>query len=91
MVYDKLGPEIKQPYTLPRQRRLAVQEASTALVCTMMPAIEPVAAVSITPRETYPVGHTVLVANEGRKLTNQFTRRYLEEQLVTILAGTAHI
>jgi hypothetical protein len=38
---ERLGPR-RQPYSDERQKRLAVQEAATALVCTLMPAIEPV-------------------------------------------------
>ena len=64
-----------------------MQEAATALVCTMLPAIEPVVHVTIKPREKYPLGQTVLRVNEQRELTKQFTRRYLEEQLLTTLAG----
>jgi hypothetical protein len=43
--------------------------------------------VTIVPREKYPMGHTVLKVNEQRELTNMFTRRYLEEQLLMVLAG----
>ena len=68
---------------------MAVQEAATALVCTMLPAIEPVVHVTIKPREKYPLGQTVLRVNEQRELTKQFTRQYLEEQLLTTLAGMA--
>jgi hypothetical protein len=64
-----------------------VQEAATALVCTILPAIEPVIHVTIKPREKYPLGQTVLRVNEQRELTKQFTRQYLEEQLLTALAG----
>lgn len=66
-----------------------MQEAATALVCTMLPAIEPVVHVTIKPREKYPLGQTVLRVNEQRELTKQFTRQYLEEQLLTTLAGMA--
>jgi len=62
-----------------------VQEAATALVCTILPAIEPVIHVTIKPREKYPLGQTVLRVNEQRELTKQFTRQYLEEQLRTAL------
>lgn len=41
---ERLGPR-RQPYSGERQKRLAVQEAATALVCTLMPAIEPVSMV----------------------------------------------
>jgi len=41
------------------------------------------------PREKYPLGQTVLKVNEQRERTRLFTRRYLEEQLLTVLAGTA--
>lgn len=84
--YDRLGPD-RSPYSAPRQKRLAVQEAATALVCSILPAIEPVVHVTIKPREKYPLGQTVLRVNEQRELTKQFTRQYLEEQLLTTLAG----
>jgi hypothetical protein len=38
---ERLGAR-QEPYSDERQRRLAVQEAATALICTLMPAIEPV-------------------------------------------------
>ena len=44
--------------------------------------------VTIVPREKFPLGQTVLKVNEQRELTYQFTRRYLQEQLLTVLAGT---
>ena len=43
--------------------------------------------VTIAPREKYPLGQTVLKVNEQRERTHMFTRRYLEEQLLTVLAG----
>ena len=43
--------------------------------------------VTIVPREKFPLGQTVLKVNEQRELTYQFTRRYLQEQLLTVLAG----
>mmetsp|Transcript_8803 Transcript_8803/g.17518 ORF Transcript_8803/g.17518 Transcript_8803/m.17518 type:complete len:207 (-) Transcript_8803:11-631(-) len=64
-------------------------EASTALLCTLLPAIEPIVLVTIVPREKFPFGQTVVKANEGRELTQAFTKRYLEEQLLTVLAGRA--
>ena len=84
--FERLGPE-RAPYSGAARRRLAVQEAATALACTLLPAIEPVVQVTIVPREKYPLGQTVLKANEQRELTQLFTRRYLEEQLLTALAG----
>lgn len=45
---DRLGPR-RQPYSGERQRRLAVLEAATSLICTLMPAIEPVSLVSMPP------------------------------------------
>lgn len=39
------------------------------------------------PREKYPLGQTVTKVNEQRERTRLFTRRYLEEQLLTVLAG----
>lgn len=41
------------------------------------------------PREKHPLGQTVVKANEHRELTGLFTRRYLEQQLLTLLAGRA--
>ena len=38
---ERLGPR-REPYSDERQKRLAVQEAAIALICTLMPAIEPV-------------------------------------------------
>ncbi len=43
--------------------------------------------VTIVPREKYPLGQTVLKVNEQRERTDMFSRRYLEEQLMTTLAG----
>lgn len=45
--------------------------------------------VTIVPREKHPLGQTVVKANEHRELTGLFTRRYLEQQLLTLLAGRA--
>jgi len=85
---ERLGPKRRQ-YGEVMRRRMAVQEAATGLVCTLLPAIEPVLSISIIPREQYPMGQTVLKVNEARELNRQFTRRYLEEQLLTVLAGRA--
>ena len=63
-----------------------LNEASSLL----QPAIEPVVHVTIVPREKFPLGHTVLKVNEQRELTYQFTRRYLQEQLLMVLAGPMH-
>lgn len=60
-------------------------------MCTLLPAIEPVVHVTIKPREKHPLGQTVLRVNEQRELTKQFTRQYLEEQLLTTLAGAHSI
>ena len=45
---ERLGPR-REPYSDERQKRLAVQEAATALVCTLMPAIEPLTLVRPAP------------------------------------------
>ena len=81
--YDRLGPSLPA-YSDGRQKRLAVHEASTALVASLMPAIEPVVYVTIIPRERHPMGQTVLKVNEQRELTQMFTQRYLSEQLVLV-------
>lgn len=88
LTWERLGPE-RPPYSGERQRRIAVQEAATALMCTLLPAIEPVVVCTIVPREKYPLGHTVVKINEQRELTRMFTRAYLEQQLLTTLAGRA--
>eukprot|EP00887_Chlorella_sp_A99_P003039 scaffold9.g3039.t1 len=93
---ERLGPLRATPYSADARRRLAVMEAATSLACTLLPAIEPVTSVggvlgrvTIVPREKYPLGQTVLRANEDREITGLYTRRYLQEQLLTVLAGRA--
>ena len=81
--YDRLGPS-RPAYSDGRQKRLAVHEASTVLVATLMPAIEPVVYVTIIPKEKHPMGQTVLKVNEQRELTQMFTQRYLSEQLLLV-------
>ncbi len=44
---------------------------------------------TIVPREKNPLGQTVVKANEGREMTGLWTRRYLEQQLLTVLSGRA--
>ena len=67
--------------------RVLVSEALTQRRVPPQPAVEPVVHVTIVPREKFPLGQTVLKVNEQRELTYQFTRRYLQEQLLTVLAG----
>lgn len=86
--FERLGPE-RPAYSEPARRRMAAMEAATALTCTLLPAIEPVALCTIVPREKHPLGQTVVKANEDRELTGLFTKRYLEQQLLTVLAGRA--
>ena len=57
----------------------------------LQPAVEPVVHVTIVPREKFPLGQTVLKANEQRELTHLFTRRYLQEQLLMVLAGARYL
>ena len=45
---DRLGAR-REPYSDDRQKRLAVQEGATALICTLMPSIEPVTLVRCAP------------------------------------------
>lgn len=47
--------------------------------------------VTIIPREKWPLGQTVVKVNEQRERTNLFTREYLEQQLLTVLAGRSTI
>ena len=84
--YDRLGPS-RPAYSGGRQRRLAIHEASTALVASLLPSIEPIVYVTIIPREKHPMGQTVLKMNEHRELTQQFTQRYLSEQLLMVWAA----
>ena len=42
---------------------------------------------TVVPREKYPLGQTVTRVNEQRERTQMWSRRYLEEQLLTVLAG----
>jgi cell division protease FtsH len=86
---ERLGPERTAAFSGQGMRRLAIVEAATAVACCLMPAIEPVQYVTIVPREKHPMGHTVVLANEPRELTQVFTRRYLEEQMLTLLAPRA--
>lgn len=81
--YDRLGPS-RPAYSDGRQKRLAVHEASTALVACLLPSIEPIVYVTIVPREKNPMGQTVLKVNEQRELTQQYTQRYLSEQLLMV-------
>lgn len=81
--YDRLGPS-RPAYSDGRQKRLAIHEASTALAATLLPSIEPVVNVTVVPREKHPMGQTVLKVNEQRELTQQFTQRYLSEQLLMV-------
>ncbi len=86
--HDRVG-AARARYGPAARRRLAVMEGATALACTLLPAIERVQRVTVEPREKFPLGQTVVAAAEGRELTQLFTRRYLEEQLLTVLAGRA--
>eukprot|EP01025_Chloroclados_australasicus_P056094 TRINITY_DN6893_c2_g1_i1.p2 TRINITY_DN6893_c2_g1~~TRINITY_DN6893_c2_g1_i1.p2 ORF type:complete len:362 (-),score=92.60 TRINITY_DN6893_c2_g1_i1:193-1194(-) len=86
---ERLGPLRATPFTDDKRKRLAVQEGSTALAATLQPAIEPVTKVSIVAREKNPMGMTVVKFNESRELTKLFTRTYLEQQLLVVLAGRA--
>ena len=44
---ERLGPRKPGVQSYERRKRLAVQEAATALACTLMPAIEPVISVRL--------------------------------------------
>ncbi|KAI3429278.1 hypothetical protein D9Q98_005374 [Chlorella vulgaris] len=88
MEYERLGPE-RPRYSDVARRRIAGMEAATALTCTLLPAIEPVLTVTIVPREKNPLGQTVVKPDEGREMTGLWTRRYLEQQLLTVLSGRA--
>ena len=83
---DAWGPR-RDFHSPDRQRRIAVQEGATALVCTLLPAIEPLTYVTIRPRDRRPLGQTVVRTNTQRERTMLYTERYLKEQLLTVLAG----
>lgn len=59
------------------------------MLVTLLPALEPVARASIVPHEAYPLGHTVVVSNEQRELTDVWTLRLLRQQLLAVLAPRA--
>lgn len=44
---EMIGNPRRGAYSEERKRRLAVQEGSTALVCSLLPAIEPLVSVSL--------------------------------------------
>ena len=79
----------RKPYSPAITKRLAVVEGATALVATLMPALEVVVRVTTVPTEKAMLGQTVLKVNEQRELTQLFTKRYLDEQLLMVLAGRA--
>lgn len=83
---DAWGPR-RDFHSPERQRRIAVQEGATALICTLLPAIEPLTYVTIRPRDRRPLGQTVVRTNTQRERTMLYTQRYLKEQLLTVLAG----
>ncbi|KAL6769839.1 FTSHI2 [Auxenochlorella protothecoides x Auxenochlorella symbiontica] len=85
---ERLGPT-RSPYSDVARRRLALVEGATSVLATLLPAIEPVTKATIVVRETYPLGHTVVENSEQRELTHVYTRRYLEEQMLLVLAGRA--
>ena len=85
---EQLGPPVRVISDLRRQR-MAIQEAATALVATLLPVLEDVVTVTVLPRERSPLGHTVLRLNEEREDSKLFTRRYLEAQVKMELAGRA--
>ena len=84
--WERVGPQ-RAPPSEERRRRVAVQEAATALAATLLPAVEAVQRVTIAPHQKLPLGHIILALSEGRERTNLFTRRYLQEQLRMVLAG----
>ncbi|CAG9461273.1 unnamed protein product [Pedinophyceae sp. YPF-701] len=86
--YERLGPRV-HVRGADRLRRMAIQEAATCVIATLMPSLEEVSSATIVPREKHPLGHTVLKICEQREATKLFTRRYLEEQLRMELAGRA--
>jgi len=85
---DLMGP-LEPPARGERGRRLALQEAATALAVTLLPALEPVVEVTIRPRQKFGHGQTVVALNEGRQATGLWSRRYLREQAISLLAGHA--
>ena len=70
---ERLGPR-RQPYSDERQKRLAVQEAATALVCTLMPAIEPVTMVRSPPLFLLPV-HAATLGSLAVRGSSAFRRQ----------------
>lgn len=79
----------KLPYSEPISRRFAVTQAATALAITLLPALEPVSAVTIVPKEYALRGQTVVQPSQARRLANYYTKRYMKEQMISFLAPVA--
>ena len=89
---ERLGAR-RQPYSDERNRRLAVQEAATALVCTLLPAIEPVTLVRAplgALRVAEPAAKTLSAGgNEGALSGCHIAVDVLEIQKGRVLVGRA--
>jgi cell division protease FtsH len=59
-------------------KRVALLEAATAVISTLLPELEDVEMITAQPAERRRLGKTVLKSNEPRQFTRLFTRRYLE-------------
>merc|ERR1712187_868889 len=87
--FERLGPVTITKMTKNTESRIALMEASTALIATLMPTIEDVRLVSIKYRESCPHGKTILNVDLKKKNYSQFTKKLLDEQLLMELAGYA--
>merc|ERR1712187_151680 len=85
--FERLGPVTITKMIKNIESRIALVEASIALIATLMSAIEDVCFVSIKYRESCPHGKIVLNVDVKKKNYSQFTKKLLNEQLLMELAG----
>ncbi len=85
---DVLGPA-RPRATGARAERVARLEAASALVISLTPGLEPVVLTTVTPRDRFPLGRTIVASDPTRQETGTVSRAYLEAQLTALVAGFA--
>ena len=71
------------------RQRVAVHEAGHAIVGSLLEGYDEVSRVTIIPRTSGAGGFTAFVGNEDRLVGGLYTKDYLKQQLVVLLAGRA--
>lgn len=84
---EQIGKPMKESSSELLRRRFAVKEAGFSLVASLLPAIEAVEYATIVPYDGFPTGRTVLERHRDRVESDVYTKRYLTEQLLLVLAG----